>query len=269
MTQPTVERKKITDLTPDPANANAGTERGLRALDDSLAQVGLGRSIVTDKHGTIIGGNKTTERAVDRGFEDAIVVHTTGKELVVVQRDDLDLGDLDPNNPARRLAYLDNRVAELDLSWNAEQLLADVNAGLNFDGLFDDKELDGLLKSVRGDPAADPGAEMDRAAELQAKWGTERGQLWVIPSKSATGEHRLLCGDSTNAEDVARVMGGERANLCFTSPPYAAQRDYTIGDFDWDALMNGVFANVTEIMAVDGAVLVNLGLVHKDNRVIV
>lgn len=146
---PQVERRKIADLTPDPSNANVGTERGLSMLDDSLSVVGLGRSIVTDKNGVIIGGNKTTERAIDRGFEDALIVHTTGKELVVVHRDDLDLSSNDPNNPARRLAYYDNRVAQIDLTWNAEQLLADVNAGFDFEHLFSDGELDSLLADVR------------------------------------------------------------------------------------------------------------------------
>lgn len=143
-----VERKKIADLMPDPSNANAGTERGLSMLDDSLSVSGLGRSIVTDKHGVIIAGNKTTERAMDRGFENAVVVHTRGDELVVVQRDDLDLSSDEPNNPARRLAYYDNRVAQVDLTWNAEQLLADVNAGFDFIHLFSDGELDDLLAGI-------------------------------------------------------------------------------------------------------------------------
>lgn len=144
-----VERKRIADLTPDPSNANAGTERGLSMLDDSLSVVGLGRSIVTDKNGIIIGGNKTTERALDRGFESAIVVHTRGDELVVVQRDDLDLADSDPNNAARKMAYYDNRVASVDLAFSAEQLLADVNAGFDFEHLFSDGELAALLANVQ------------------------------------------------------------------------------------------------------------------------
>lgn len=210
-----VERKKISDLTPDPSNANAGTERGLSMLDDSLSVVGLGRSIVTDKNGIIIGGNKTTERALDRGFENAIVVHTNGDELVVVQRDDLDLGANTPDNPARKLAYYDNRVAQVDLQWDAEQLLADVNAGFDFEHLFSEGELAALLAGLdTGSAGEDPGAQVDRAAELQQKWNTERGQLWAI------GKHRLLCGDSTSTEDVARLMGDEKADIVFTDPPY-------------------------------------------------
>jgi DNA modification methylase len=64
-------------------------------------------------------------------------------------------------------------------------------------------------------PQDEPPALIDQAGELQKKWGTEAGQLWRI------GEHRMLCGDSTNAEDVARLMGDERAAMFATDPPYA------------------------------------------------
>jgi DNA modification methylase len=66
------------------------------------------------------------------------------------------------------------------------------------------------------EPPEDPGAQIDKAEELREKWGTATGQLWQL------GEHRLLCGDGTKAEDVARVMGGEKAAITFTSPPYNA-----------------------------------------------
>jgi hypothetical protein len=61
----------------------------------------------------------------------------------------------------------------------------------------------------------EPPAQIDKAGELQKKWGTRTGQLWRI------GEHRLLCGDSTRPEDVVRLMDDERAVLFATDPPYA------------------------------------------------
>ena len=149
---PKVERKKISDLKPDPSNANAGTERGLSMLADSLSLVGLARGVFADRNGIILGGNKTQERAVDQGFEDAIIVHTTGKELVVTQRDDLDLlsEDEGEQQKARQAAYYDNRTGQLDLQWNPEQLLADANAGFDFSHLFSENELNALLSGTDG-----------------------------------------------------------------------------------------------------------------------
>ena len=87
------------------------------------------------------------------------------------------------------------------------------------------------------------------------------GDVWVI------GAHRLICGDATDPTVVATLMQGDTARLCFTSPPYGNQRDYTSGGIsDWDGLMRGVFCHLP--MASDGQVLVNLGLIHRDNEVI-
>lgn len=80
--------------------------------------------------------------------------------------------------------------------------------------------------------------------------------------------HRLIVGDNTIAENVTRLMNGDQVGLCFTSPPYAQQRDY--GEAakekvqDWFALMCGTFSHLP--MTPDGQVLVNLGLIHRDGE---
>ena len=79
--------------------------------------------------------------------------------------------------------------------------------------------------------------------------------------------HRVMCGDSTSAQDVEHLMAGDAAVLLVMSPRYAQQRDYGIAKAkvsDWDALMRGVFG--AAIVTPDAQILVNLGLVHRDNE---
>ena len=115
------------DLTLDPANANRGTARGAALLDESIEACGLGRSILVDRNGIVIGGTKTLAAARARGVE-IDVVQADGHDLVVVRRSDLDLMT---DRRARQLAYYDNRVRELDLSWSGEQVQADLLAGVD------------------------------------------------------------------------------------------------------------------------------------------
>jgi len=136
-------KKNISDLTLDTANANKGTERGDKALDDSIRQYGAGRSILIDKHGNVIAGNKTLETAGAAGIENIEVVKTDGNTLVAVQRTDLDLYK---DKEARELAYADNRVGQLSLDWNPEQLLEDIESELEIP-FFYAHELAGLLSA--------------------------------------------------------------------------------------------------------------------------
>lgn len=153
--------KNITDLSRDPQNANKGTERGRSMLERSLKETGAGRSILVDKNGSVIAGNKTLE-AWGEIAEDVEVVHTDGQKLVVVQRDDLDL--VDDDGQARRLAFLDNRTSEVDINWDVSQIVSNIDAGFNFDGIFSQDELSELLGELTEDvefPEYDESVEND------------------------------------------------------------------------------------------------------------
>ena len=152
---------KLSDLTPDASNANRGTQRGRYALETSLRKYGAGRSILIDRNGRIIAGNKSAEIAADVGIEDVIIVQTDGKQLVAVQRTDLDLD----SKEARELAYADNRVGQLDLEFDPEQVLADLQSGIDLSGLFFSYELD-KLTGVEGEDF-DPAAEWQGMPEFE------------------------------------------------------------------------------------------------------
>ena len=104
-------------------NPNKGTPRGRKAIRASVATFGAGRSIVVDRDGEIIAGHHTADAAAAAGLK-RTVVDTTGEELIVVQRTDLEAGD--PR--AIGLALADNRAGDLNRRWDARQVQDD--AGL-------------------------------------------------------------------------------------------------------------------------------------------
>ncbi len=208
----TVTERTIEDYIPDVKNANLGSERGASMIEDSLSEDGAGRSLVADKEGRLVAGNKTQEAAVNAGITQVIEVETDGAAIIVHKRRDWDLSDHE--GAARRYAYRDNRSGELSLTWNAEQLALDISAGVDLSRMFTEGELLALDVDLNGDVPEDPGPQIDRADELQEKWNVQPGDLYQV------GNHRVLCGDSTDADDVARLMGGEKADAVVTDPPY-------------------------------------------------
>ena len=141
---------RVEDLTPDDRNANRGTKRGLDLLLKSIEQYGAGRSILVDREGRVIAGNKTLQAAVDKGLG-IKVVESDGTSLVVVRRSDLDIDD----PKARELAIADNRVSELDLDWDAEVLAGLLSDGVDLGAFFMQEELAQL--GVIEDPSHEGG----------------------------------------------------------------------------------------------------------------
>jgi DNA modification methylase len=208
------------DLVLDDRNANKGTERGLGLLETSLRRYGAGRSVLADRNGRVIAGNKTVERAVEMDLP-VRVVQTDGRELVVVQRQDL---DLKKHKAARELAVADNRVAELDLDWDVDALRTLRDGGLEFEPFFLPDELADLLDEEIDGPIETEVPPIDRATELEAKWSTSRGQVWTIPSGTRPAvAHRLMCGDSTSESDVQQLLLKAKPKWMWTDPPYGVE----------------------------------------------
>jgi hypothetical protein len=135
----------LSDLQHDPHNANRGTPRGRKTLATSLQQFGAGRSILVDKDGIIIAGNKTAEQAAAAGINDIILVPTDGTELVVVQRTDLSMDD----PKSRGLAIADNRVSEVGLQWDSA-ILGELATEMDLKPFFTDAELTGTEEQDAG-----------------------------------------------------------------------------------------------------------------------
>jgi len=138
-----VRHTTLDALTPDPHNTNKGTERGVGMLEHSLRQYGAGRSVLLDKHGVVIAGNKTVEAAASIGIRDVIVIPSNGRQLFAVQRTDLDLAH-DPE--ARELSIVDNRVSEIGFALDAEALKAARDAGAELSPMYSDAELARIWK---------------------------------------------------------------------------------------------------------------------------
>ena len=243
-----VEYRPLDSLIGYARNARTHSEAQVAEIAGSIREFGWTNPILVDGDSGVIAGHGRLLAARKLGLTEVPVIELA--HLTETQK--------------RAYILADNKLA-LNAGWDHDLLaleLGDLNDS-GFDlGLtgFSGDEVADLLKPAEGDGAdEDDDGVADEVPEPVADPLVRPGDLWLL------GEHRLLCGDSTNPRDVARVMDGETAALCFTSPPYAQQRDYAGGGVgDWDGLMRGVFGALP--MAADGQVLVNLGLVHRDGE---
>lgn len=212
-----IEQWPLTRLKRYARNARTHSPAQVKQIAASIRQFGFTNPVLVHKQsGEILAGH---------GRLDAAELLELAKIPVIV---------LDHLNEMQKRAYIiaDNRLA-LDAGWDEETLAAELVAlerdSFNLEVLgFTESELEDLLKDGSGAPAT-PEPQIDRAAELQMKWKTATGQLWQI------GSHRLLCGDSTNADDVRRLMNGKRACLFATDPSYLVAYDGTNHPHKWTA----------------------------------
>ena len=108
----------IQTLVQDDHNFNKGTDAGRQLMEKSFKELGAGRSILVDKDGRIIAGNKSQQAAIAAGIKKVRIIETTGDELVAVKRTDLSLD----SKEGRELALADNLTTQVNLEWDKVEL---------------------------------------------------------------------------------------------------------------------------------------------------
>lgn len=198
-----MEERPLSDLHPaeyNPRVALAPEDEEYKRIKRSIETYGYVDPIIINSDGTIIGGHQRYNVLLDLGYDTAHVV----------------IVDLD-KNAEKALNVALNKISG---EWDDEKL-CDLLQDLDLSGYdfsltgFTRSELDGLqLKLGVGEAVEDEDFDVDKAVEECEKPVTKRGDLWIM------GGHRLLCGDARNVDDMARLMGGAKADLLLTDPPY-------------------------------------------------
>jgi len=191
--------RPIGSLREDPRNARRHDKRNLEAIGKSLSEFGQRKPLVALADGTVIAGNGTLAAARALGWTEVAVA------------------TFEDEAKARAYAVADNRAGEL-AAWN-DDLLVEALAGMD-ESLrgacgFSSAELERMLRDAGRGGEGDP----DEVPETPVEPTAKRGDLYLL------GKHRLLCGDSTDAEDVRRVLDGAQPRLLLTDPPYGVSLD--------------------------------------------
>lgn len=192
-----IELWKLDRIRPYKRNPRQN-DQAVEAVTESIRQFGVRQPIVVDVEGVIVAGHTRYKAALKLGLE-KVPVHVAT--------------DLSPEQ-IKAYRITDNKTAELS-QWDYELLsleLKDLQAcDIDTDLLgFDRKELAKLLDPGVKEGLTDPNAIPEPPDEPI----TRHGDLWIL------GNHRLLCGDSSKAEDVDRLLAGAAIQLVNTDPPY-------------------------------------------------
>jgi hypothetical protein len=231
-------------LVPYAKNARTHSPEQVAQIAASIVEFGFVNPILVDTNDGIIAGHGRLLAARKLGLSECPVVV------------------LDHLTETQRRAYViaDNKLA-MNAGWDEATLAAELRdlerAGVDLALVgFSDDELNSLLADEEPE-AGEDGAEDIPEQPVQPV--SRPGDVWLI------GKHRLICGDCRDVATVQKLLGGARANVCITSPPYATQREYDstsgfkpIRPDEYVAWYGDVAANVAAILADDGSYFLNI-----------
>ena len=217
-----IEKKNTADLLPADYNPRKDLKPGdaeYEKLKRSIEQFGYVEPVIWNKTtGRVVGGHQRLKVLIDMGL--------TEVDCVVVEMSE---------DKEKALNIALNKISG---EWDKDKLallIADLQ-GADFDVSltgFDPAELDDLL-DIGADAKDD---DFDVGAELEKPTFSKVGDIWTL------GRHRLICGDSTKAETYDLLMGGTKANLVITDPPYNVNYEGSAGKIKNDNMADDAFYN--------------------------
>ena len=240
-----IEKKQTEDLLPADYNPRKDLKPGdpeYEKLKRSIEQFGYVEPVIWNKTtGRVVGGHQRLKVLLYMGM--------TEVDCVVVELDE------------EKEKALNIALNKISGDWDKDKLallIADLQ-GADFDVSltgFAPEEIDTLFKESVKDGVKDDDFDVD--AELQKSAVTKPGDLWML------GRHRLVCGDSTNADTFSLLMADKKANLVVTDPPYNVNYEGAAGKIKNDNMGNtafytfllDAFSRMAEVMADDASIYV-------------
>ena len=229
-----IETVKISAVKSNPNNPRIIKDDKFKKLVTSIKefpQMLNIRPIVVNDEMIVLGGNMRLKACIEAGLKEVAIIKasdlTPEQQNEFIIKDNVGFGEWDWN--------------ELANTWDAEQL---VEWGLDIPSF----EVENLEAEEDDFEAPEGGIETDIVL----------GDLFEI------GEHRLLCGDSTDSDAVAKLMDGQKAELLFTSPPYSDMREYNGSK---DLSVTNLVEFITSFYEYCEYQIINLGIQRKDNDI--
>ena len=237
---------EISKLTPYENNARTHSEAQLNRIAESISEFGFINPILIDKEYGIIAGHGRMMAAKQLGIDKVPCLF------------------IEHLSEEQKRAYIiaDNKLA-LDAGWDYDILESEMKAlqEMDFDlelTGFTEDEIAGIIKLGTEEEYED---EFDPEEAVPEEAVTKPGDIWQL------GEHRLVCGDSTNSEDLKRLVDGRVVDLIVTDPPYNVayegktkdklkiQNDHQSTD-DFTAFLEAAFKNMDEWLKPGGVVYI-------------